>query len=259
MTFIFFKERKLKKRIRYAKPITVDELEHIIFKVGKTAVFDGIELQRKLFEQAGFIAISAITDCECFFKDLGDHLLLVSVEFVVNTKQVYIARKSLILNNSRNLNILKNLSNDNYIPTLSTIGDSNETSVGNDFYIKSNTKPCKEVFDSPKYLNVEESNFTCEVFKYQDFKYRIEQIWMNGVIDVQYISNEDNNNLIVTDLSFSEYGTLISYAVENKKGSVKSTNLNSLIDTSHVNIDNYHLFFQRINKETLTVIEMLIE
>lgn len=249
----------MKKRIRYAKPITVDELEHIIFKVGKTAVFDEIGLQGKLFKQAGFIAIPAVTDCEYYFKDMGDHLLLIAVEGIVNTKQVYMSRKSLILNNPRNLNILKNLNDDNYIHTLSTVGDSEETAIGNEFYIKSNTKPCKEVFDSPKYLNVEESNFTYEVFKYQDFKYRIEQIWVTGVIDVQYISNEDNNNLIVTDLSFSEYGTLISYAVENKKGSVKSTNLNSLIDTSHVNIDNYHLFFQKINKETLTVIEMLIE
>ena len=249
----------MKKRIRYAKPITVDELEHIIFKVGKTAVFDEISLQRALFEQSGFNAIPAITDCQYFFKDLGEHILLVSVDIIVNTKQVYISRKSIILNNERNLNILKNLNNDSYIPTLSTLGDSNETAIGNEFYIKSNTKPCNEVFDSPKYLNVEESNFTYEIFKYQDFKYRREQIWVTGVIDVQYISNEDNNNLIVTDLSFSEYGTLISYAVENKKGSIKSTNLNSLIDTSHVNIDNYHLFFQKINKETLSVIEMLIE
>lgn len=259
MTFIFFKEQKLKKRIRYAKPITVDELEHIIFKVGKTAIFDDIVIQRKLLLDANFTAIPAITDAGFFFKSVDNHILLITVEFLTSTKQVYISRKSYILNNERNQNILKNLTNDNYIHTLSTVGDSEETVIGNEFYIKSNTKACKEVFDTPEYLNMEEPKFTYELFKYQDFKYRIEQVWVTGMIDVQYISNEDNNNLIVTDLTFSEYGTLISYAVENKKGSVKSSNLNSLIDTSHVNIDNYHLFFQKINKDTLSVIEMLIE
>lgn len=251
----------MKKRIQYVKPTTVDELDHILLKVGKTVVFDEIELQRKLFKEAKFISITGIKSIlsNYYFKCIGNQLLLITVDFVLDTRQFYVAKKSLIANTQRNLEILRNLNNDNYIYTLSTAGDSDEAALGNEFYIKSNIKPYKEVFNLPKFLNFEESNFTYEVFKYQDFKYRIEQIWMNGVVDVQYTSNEDNNNLIVTDLSFSEYGTLISYTVENKKGSIKSTNLKSLIDTSHVNIDNYHLFFQRINKEILTVIEMLIE
>jgi len=247
------------KRIRYAKPINVDELEHIIFKVGKTAIFDDNVMKSMFLEQAGFISIVDLTAAEYLFKLVDNFILLINIEPVTNTNQFYISRKFYLLNNERNLYILNNLNNDNYIHSLSTVGDSDETLLGNEFYIKSNTKPCKEVFDCPEYLNMSEAKSTYDMFKYQDFKYRIEQIWRNGMLDVQYISNEDNNNLIVTDLTFSEYGTLIAYSVENKKGSVKSSNLNSLIDTSHVNIDNYHLFFQQINKETLTVIEMLIE
>lgn len=251
----------MKKRVRYAKPATVDELEHILSKVGKTAVFDEIELQKKLFKDASFISITGIKSLvsNYYFKCIDNYLLLITIDFLLDTRQVYIARKSFISNTQRNVEILTKLNNDNYIYTLSTVADSEETAIGNEFYVQSNSKPYKEVFDLPKFLNFEESNFTYEVFKYEDFKYRIEQAWSSGLIEVQYISNEDNNNLVVTDLSFSEYGTLISYSVENKKGAIRSENLNALIDTSHVNIDNYHLFFQKINKETLTVIEMLIE
>jgi hypothetical protein len=256
MTFIFFKEQKLKNRIRYAAPLTIDELEHIIFKVGKTAVFDDNVIKSSLLEQAGFISIVNLESSEYLFKSFDNYILLIDIARLNNTNKSYISSKSYILNNERNLNIIKSLNRENALQLLSTVGDSEETLLGNAFYITSNTKAYKEVFDFPEHLDM---GVTYSVFKYQDLKYRIEQVWMDGMFDVQYISNEDNNNLIVTDLTFSEYGTLISYAVENKKGSVKSTNLNSLIDTSHVNIDNYHLFFQKINKETLTVIEMLIE
>lgn len=259
MTFIFFKEMKVNKRIRYTKPINVDELENIIFKVGKTAIFDDNVMKSTFLEQAGFISIINLTAAEYLFKLFDNFILLINIEPISNTNQFYIARKFYLLNNERNIYILNNLNNDNYIHNLSTVGDSEETLLGNEFYIKSNTKPCKEVFDAPEYLSMSDAKSTYDVFKYQDFKYRIEQIWRNGMLDVQYISNDDNNNPIITDLSFSEYGTLISYNVENKRGSISSSNLSSLIDTSHVNIDNYHLFFQRINKETLTVIEMLIE
>jgi len=237
-------------------PLTIDELEHIIFKVGKTAVFDDNVIKSSLLEQAGFISILDLEASEYLFKSFEHYILLINIERLINTNKFYISSKSYILNNERNISIIKNLNRDNYLHILSTVGDSEETLIGNKFYITNNTKAYKEVFDFPEHLDM---GVTYSVFKYQDFKYRIEQIWMDGMFDVQYISNEDNNNLIVTDLTFSEYGTLIAYSVENKKGSVKSSNLNSLIDTSHVNIDNYHSFFQKINKETLTVIEMLIE
>lgn len=237
-------------------PLTIDELEHIIFKVGKTAVFDDNVIKSSLLEQAGFISILDLETSEYLFKSFEHYILLINIERLININKFYISSKSYILNNERNISIIKNLNRDNYLHILSTVGDSEETLIGNKFYITNNTKAYKEVFDFPEHLDM---GVTYSVFKYQDFKYRIEQIWMDGMFDVQYISNEDNNNLIVTDLTFSEYGTLIAYSVENKKGSVKSSNLNSLIDTSYVNIDNYHSFFQKINKETLTVIEMLIE
>lgn len=52
-------------------PLTIDELEHIIFKVGKTAVFDDNVIKSSLLEQAGFISILDLEASEYLLNPLN--------------------------------------------------------------------------------------------------------------------------------------------------------------------------------------------
>jgi len=204
----------------------------------------------------GFTNISTSTK-SMYFIIVNEGLLVIQIETIFPFDVKAVKSKYWLINNPKNINYLENLKhndNDDLFVHLCN-AHKNELKI----YAISSDRPVYEYFVIMNRNGMNLARVDLH-FNYQEGNLMVTSIFnkKGNFIQIHYDDYKKNTNALFSDfIEFAGNQFVVARLLNRKKNLEFDLMSNSdIVDTKSITLDNFHLFWERLTPEQITLIEM---